>query len=155
MIHTRGTAERCAPRVFKIEDLRIYKDEDEEVTKKKALVIDDSPIVRDMVRKVIEPLGYEVIEAADGQIALSLLSQVETPDVAFIDVNMPKMNGVEFATQVHKEGKWSKMAMIMLTTEVNSGLKVEAKSAGVKLWVMKPIIPERLKHALEMVTANS
>ena len=117
----------------------------------KALLVDDSPIVRNAVKAVLEPMGFECVEAEDGLEALAALQTGEVPRLAFVDVNMPKMNGIEFVSRVSKEPKYAKMALLMLTTEVNGSLKEDAKKAGVKVWLLKPIIAERLKKAVELV----
>ncbi len=118
---------------------------------KRALLVDDSPIVRAAVKQVLVPMGFECIEAEDGFEALDLLAKGAVPDLAFVDVNMPKMNGIEFVSAVAKEKKWAQMALIMLTTEVNASLKEDAKKAGVKVWLLKPIVADRLKKAVELV----
>ena len=120
----------------------------------KALLVDDSPVVRDAVKAVLLPMGFECVEAEDGIEALSVLGSGSVPNLAFVDVNMPRMNGIELVSAISKEKKYAGMALIMLTTEVNASLKEDAKRAGVKVWLLKPIVAERLKKAVELVLAT-
>lgn len=104
---------------------------------KRILVVDDSPTIRQQVCLVLTQGGYEVIEAKDG---LEGLEQLVKASMAFCDVNMPRMNGVEFVEKVGKNG----IPIVMLTTESRPELIERAKTAGAKGWMVKPFKPEHL-----------
>ena len=106
------------------------------------LVIDDSLMVRRQVANTLKGLGYAVVEAVDGLDALQKLD--ETPDTQLIvcDVNMPRMNGIEFLERLSARG--STVPVVMLTTEGQPELIQRAKSLGAKGWLLKPFKAEFL-----------
>jgi two-component system chemotaxis response regulator CheY len=104
---------------------------------KKVLVVDDSPTIRQQVSMCLTSGGYDVVEAQDGVEALTRTAGVS---MCICDVNMPRMNGVEF---VEKMGGGS-IPIVMLTTEGRPELIERAKKAGAKGWMVKPFKPEHL-----------
>jgi two-component system chemotaxis response regulator CheY len=110
---------------------------DEVRMSKPILVIDDSPTVRQQLCVVLSQAGYQVLEAKDG---VEGLEQLTKASMAFCDVNMPRMNGVEFVEKVGKNG----IPIVILTTESRPELIERAKSAGAKGWMVKPFKPEHL-----------
>lgn len=107
------------------------------MTAKKILVVDDSPAIRQQVSMCLIGAGYDVVEAQDG---LEALSRTAGAAMCICDVNMPRMNGVEF---VEKVGAGA-MPVVMLTTEGRPELIERAKKAGAKGWMVKPFKPEHL-----------
>ena len=67
---------------------------------KKCLIVDDSRVIRKVSRHMVETLGLDVLEAGDGQEALTQCDQ-EMPDVILLDWNMPVMSGIEFIKGLH------------------------------------------------------
>ena len=100
------------------------------------LVIDDSMMVRRQVGAALKSQGYTVVEAVDGMDALEKLDV--NPDTRLIvcDVNMPRMNGLEFLEQLGV--RKSEVPVVMLTTEGQPELIQRAKSLGAKGWLVKP-----------------
>ena len=118
----------------------------------KILVIDDSAMVRQQVGQALSNSGFSVIEAVDGVDALDKLES--TPDTALVvcDVNMPRMNGIEFLEQKSKAG--NAVPVVMLTTEGQPELIQKAKALGAKGWVVKPFKPDLLVAAAKKLTAS-
>jgi len=110
----------------------------------KVLVIDDSMMVRQQVSRALVGAGFSVIQAVDGQDALEKLA--ESPDTRLVvcDVNMPKMNGLEFLESVSRSGQAKGIPIVMLTTEGQPDLIQKAKELGAKGWIVKPFKPELL-----------
>lgn len=81
--------------------------------------------------------GYEVVEAQDG---LDAMDKRAGCALALCDVNMPRMNGIEFVEKVGSQP----MPIVMLTTEGKPELIDRAKKAGAKGWMVKPFKPEQL-----------
>lgn len=122
---------------------------------KKILVVDDSNTIRQQVGMCLTGAGYTVVEAADGAEGLSTIKS--TPDIAMVicDVNMPNMNGIEMLEAVHADGNFSKLPVIMLTTEGQPALISRAKKAGAKGWIVKPFKPDLLLAAAKKLTAQA
>jgi len=114
---------------------------------KTILVVDDSISLRQVVGIALKSAGYEVIEACDGQDALS---KVHGRRIHLIisDVNMPNMDGITFLKEVKKLPDHKFTPVIMLTTESQEARKQEGRAAGAKAWVVKPFQPAQMLEAV-------
>ena len=86
----------------------------------------------------MKDLGYEVTEAANGREALERIAQLGMPDLVLVDWNMPEMDGLEFVKAIRANSAYSKLPMIMVTTETEMERMAVALVAGVDEYVMKP-----------------
>jgi len=104
---------------------------------KTCLIVDDSKIVRKVIRRIIEPLGFSILEAEHGEEAL--LTCKTTPiDLIMLDWNMPVMNGIDFLRLLRALTSIAQPKVIFCTTE-NDFAKIEAAMhAGANEFVMKP-----------------
>lgn len=115
-----------------------------------ALVIDDSRTMRSIVSRIVRGLGFDVLEAADGAEALSVLENAERlPDVALIDWNMPVMDGLTFVQQVRQRPDWQDITLMMVTTEAEQSQMVRALAAGAHDYLIKPFTPDALIEKLQ------
>ncbi len=114
---------------------------------KTILIVDDSTSLRQIVKMALDGMGYNVIEAADGQAALALLDGREI-GLVISDLNMPKMNGFEFVKAAKAKTTYRFLTVLMLTTENQTAKKEEGKAAGVKAWMTKPFTPSSLQSAV-------
>jgi two-component system, chemotaxis family, chemotaxis protein CheY len=117
----------------------------------RALVIDDSKTMRRIVSRVLVGLGYEVVEAADGQQALDAMVEGPLPDLACVDWNMPVMDGLTYVTQVRANPAWRGVTLMMVTTESEHGQIVRALAAGAHEYLIKPFTPDALKEKLDLL----
>jgi two-component system, chemotaxis family, chemotaxis protein CheY len=106
------------------------------------LVIDDSMMVRKQVGNALKAHGYTVVEAVDGVDALAKLESNPDTQLVVCDVNMPRMNGLEFLEQL--SAKKRSLPVVMLTTEGQPELIQRAKALGAVGWLVKPFKPEFL-----------
>ncbi len=111
----------------------------------KALVVDDSKAIRQIERKYLEEMGFEVLEAEHGEQALEVLK--ENPDIKIIllDWHMPVMNGYEFLKKVRANPEWSDIKIMMVTTENQQKSVIDAIMAGANEYLMKPFDKEMLE----------
>ncbi|WP_297511192.1 ATP-binding protein [uncultured Caulobacter sp.] len=112
--------------------------EAEPVSPLRLLVVDDYPINRKVIERMLTPLGYEVAEAGDGEGAIEALGQGDF-DMMLIDFNMPRMSGLEATRRIRAERRWDKMPIICLTAGVMDDERSEALSAGMDAFIEKPI----------------
>ncbi|WP_042438122.1 response regulator [Sanguibacter keddieii] len=117
----------------------------------KALVIDDSRTMRRIVSSVLTDLGYETVEAGDGQQALDALEVGDEFQLACIDWNMPVMDGLTFVTKVRENRAWRGITLMMVTTESEHGQIVRALAAGAHEYLIKPFTPDALRDKLELL----
>lgn len=111
----------------------------------KILSIDDSSTTRKIMKKPVEELGYEFLEATDGANGLVVLNQY-ADDVCLIllDWNMPGMNGIDFLQTVKAKSQFQLIPIIMVTTEAEKANVVKALKFGVKNYILKPFTNEEL-----------
>jgi two-component system, chemotaxis family, chemotaxis protein CheY len=103
----------------------------------RALIVDDSRFVRIFLRGLLEKRGVECEEGGDGQAALERIHTSAPFDLAFVDWNMPVMNGLELVQHVRDEG-FGDIKVLMVTTEAENDYIVRALEAGADEYMMKP-----------------
>ncbi|ACS99464.1 response regulator transcription factor [Paenibacillus sp. JDR-2] len=106
----------------------------------KILVVDDDPNIRELVSLFLRREGYEVIEATNGEDALNRLEAVK-PDLAVIDVMMPKMDGWALCSALRESFD---MPLLMLTAKGETAHKVKGFELGADDYVVKPFDPPEL-----------
>jgi two-component system chemotaxis response regulator CheY len=116
---------------------------------KKVLVVDDSPTVRQQVGLALKQAGYEVVEATDGADGVAKVGSDSSIGMVILDVNMPRMNGLEMLEAVKAGGANASLPVIMLTSEGQQSLIERAKKAGAKGWIVKPFKAELLVAAVK------
>ena len=117
----------------------------------KAIVIDDSKAVRRILGNILQELGFEVWEAANGLEALDLLKQVEAADLALVDWNMPEMDGMQFVRAVRADTSHDDLRLIMVTTESEEDKVVGALNEGADGYVVKPFTKETIVQKLSVL----
>ena len=116
------------------------------------LIVDDSRIIRKVARRIVEGLGFEVDEAADGVEALSYCAGM-MPDVVLLDWNMPVMDGLTFLRRLRATPNGDKPKVLFCTIETAPDRIAEALSAGADDYVMKPFDSEILHSKFSEVGA--
>jgi two-component system chemotaxis response regulator CheY len=116
-----------------------------------ALVVDDSRAMRMILRKTLEGLGFEVLEAGNGKEALSVLATEKKPiSLSLVDWKMPEMDGFELLRRVREVPEFGSMVIVMVTAETELEHIAEALEAGADEYVMKPFTKEILVGKLEL-----
>jgi two-component system chemotaxis response regulator CheY len=117
----------------------------------KALIVDDSRFIRQYMRQLLEGMGLSCEEAMDGQEALQMLRGTSLFDFMLLDVNMPKMNGLECVKALREAGLQPPMKVMMVTTEADNSYICQALEYGADEFLMKPFTPESLREKLAMI----
>ncbi|MBO1224829.1 MAG: response regulator [Candidatus Scalindua sediminis] len=116
----------------------------------KILVVDDSAVMRKIIKKNIKESGLlvdEFADAGDGKQALDVVSH-DNIDLILCDWNMPNMSGLEFIKILRSLNLPKKIPVVMITTEGSDSKKSEAKDSGADGYLTKPFTPEQLRNAL-------
>jgi two-component system chemotaxis response regulator CheY len=117
------------------------------------LVVDDSPILRMAIRKVVRLAGVEddrIHEAGNGREALDVLETVWV-DLVLLDLNMPVMDGEQFATELRKNPDLADVAVVVVSTEGNRDRLQRMCDLGVMDTLRKPFEPEDLHRLIGKV----
>ncbi|GAA2630676.1 chemotaxis response regulator CheY [Dactylosporangium fulvum] len=121
------------------------------------MVIDDSRAMRMILKRIVAQLGFDVVEAGNGQEAMDYLKanvldgDGEIPGLALVDWNMPEMNGLEFVTAVRAEPRLRGMTLMMVTTESEQSQIVRALASGAHEYVIKPFTPDAIIDKLALL----
>jgi two-component system alkaline phosphatase synthesis response regulator PhoP len=106
----------------------------------RVLVVDDEDDIRELCRVNLEFEGYEVIDAADGEAALQLARR-ENPDVIFLDLMMPKMDGWDVLRHLKEDDATAAIPVILLTAKTGENEQMRGWSEGILEYVSKPFNP--------------
>lgn len=120
--------------------------------KKTILTVDDATTMRKVVALALASAGHEVIEAEDGMAALALI-QGRHVDLIITDVNMPRMDGIEFTRQARTLARFGKTPILLLTTESDPNAKARGRAAGATGWIVKPFKQDQLLAVVAKVLA--
>ena len=113
---------------------------------KKILIVDDEPHIRILLEQTLEELedkGVELLTASNGEEALETIKS-EKPELVFLDVMMPKMNGFEVCDAVKNQLRMLNVYIIMLTAKGQEFDKQKGKQVGSDLYITKPFDPDEV-----------
>ena len=111
---------------------------------KKILIVDDEPHIRMLIEQTLEELedeGVEFLTAENGEQALGIIES-EKPDMVFLDVMMPKLNGMEVCRRVKKELLLERIYIILLTAKGQELDRLKGQEVGADVYMTKPFDPE-------------
>jgi len=117
----------------------------------RALIVDDSRFIRQYMRQLLEGMGMSCEEALDGSEALDVLRGAAGFDFMLLDVNMPKVNGLECLKTLRDAELQPAMKVMMVTTEADNSYICRALEYGADEFLMKPFTPESLREKLIML----
>lgn len=123
----------------------------------KILIVDDEAHIRMLIGQTLEELedeGVEFLTAENGEIALEII-QKENPQLVFLDVMMPKMNGMEVCRRVKKELGMDKVFIVLLTAKGQETDRQKGLDVGADVYMTKPFDPEVLLNKAREVLGIS
>ncbi len=116
----------------------------------RALIVDDSKAMRIYLRRILAPLGFEIVEGRTGREGLLQLREQKV-DVVLLDWNMPEMSGLELLQEMRAEPGLSGICVMMVTTESDLRELSRALETGANEYVMKPFTPEIILDKLALL----
>lgn len=117
----------------------------------KALIIDDSRTMRRLLASYVSEFSIEVIEAGDGVEGLEQLQRNPATDLALVDWDMPRMNGLEFVKAVRSDRAFASLKLMMVTSHNEMGDIGRALEEGANDFLMKPLTGEMVADKLRML----
>lgn len=112
----------------------------------KILIVDDEPFIRRLLQQTLEDLedeGVELITTDNGETALEII-RAELPQIVFLDVMMPKMNGFDVCNAVKQELGLGEVYIVLLTAKGQEFDKHKGMEAGADIYMTKPFNPDEV-----------
>lgn len=114
------------------------------------LIVDDSVSMRRMVCSALRSASFDVVEAANGPEALTVLDRHQV-DLIITDVNMPDMDGISLVRAIRNRPATKSTPVLILTTESGVEMKQAGRTAGATGWIIKPFSPQQLVQVVAKV----
>src|SRR5512144_884084 len=111
---------------------------------RRAIIVDDSRATRSMLRRMLQSLEFEVIEAGNGAEALENLRTSPPVELALVDWNMPVMDGLEFVKALRADRAYAEMIVVMVSSESDQTKMARALMMGADEFVIKPLTPDMI-----------
>ena len=115
------------------------------------LFVDDDPYTLETLTKAVELFGHEAVLAGSGEEALKLIT-ADKPDMIFIDLMLPGMNGLDLVSQIHTAPQFAQIPIFVLSAGPEKDHWQQAKSAGARAYLNKPI---RLQTLLDVIQEDA
>lgn len=118
------------------------------------LIVEDSDDARYFMRLALEQLGYLIVEAENGAVAVEM-AQRERPDIILMDLSLPILDGIEATEKIRASDGLRDVPIIAVTAHQETDFRVEAKAAGFDAYVTKPIDIDFLSELIKGLLATA
>lgn len=103
---------------------------------RKVLVVDDSLFMRLQIGKTVADLGFDIVDAADGEECLAAV-EAHSPDLVLLDLNMPGLSGVEVLRELRR--RYGELPVFIVTSDIHESLREQCSELGVGVFLNKPL----------------
>jgi CheY-like chemotaxis protein len=119
------------------------------------LIVDDDQFIRKLIATTLEDVAeFDLHEAADGVEAIEVARR-ERPSLVFLDVDMPRLNGIETCRQLRADDDGNELTIVMLTAASGDSIESDAEQAGADLFLTKPFSPLDLLRLVDQLGERS
>jgi CheY-like chemotaxis protein len=119
------------------------------------LIVDDDPTIRRLIATTLEDIsGYRLQEAGDGQEAIETAVRAR-PEIVFLDIDMPRLNGIEACRRLRSDPATAGATIVMLTADSDDRAQRSAHDAGADLFLTKPFSPLHLLRLVDRLGTTS
>ncbi len=128
----------------------------EEIRGKRAVIVDDNKIARQIIDAFCKDLGLNTVyQASSGQEVLDWLSrQQEFPEIIFVDIRMPEMDGYTLASNIRSDQRYNGIRLVAITNDSRSGAAGKAKESGYDAYLPKPLMKEEFLGIIQIVLGD-
>jgi two-component system chemotaxis response regulator CheY len=113
------------------------------------LIVDDDPFIRKLIRTTLEGVSaFDLHEAGDGVEGVQAARR-EGPRLVFLDIDMPRLDGIEACRQMRGEPTMADAKIVMLTASADDGARTRAATAGADFFLTKPFSPLKLLQLVD------
>lgn len=121
----------------------------------KVLIVDDSMVTRSIIAKYVASMGYDALEAGNGQAALDLLEkQAQEVDLVLLDWNMPVLNGYDTVKRIKEKDVYKHICIVMISTESEDDKIDQALAVGANGYLAKPFSEEEFVEKIRTTLEN-
>ena len=118
------------------------------------LIVDDDESIRRLIATTLEDVsGYSMTEAGDGEEAVER-ARDGRPEIVFLDIDMPRLNGIEACRRIRSEPSTAGATIVMLTGDSDDDAERDARAAGADLFLTKPFSPLHLLRLVDRIGAG-
>lgn len=121
--------------------------------KKRVLIVDDNAYIREVLRRLLEQKGFKVFTAADGRAGIDT-TKSETPDLILVDVQMPRIDGVEMIKTLRAQTGIAQVPILAITA-YGHWAEARAMEAGADRAMVKPLDPDMLLECIDQLLEES
>ncbi len=115
------------------------------------LIVDDDPLIRKLVATTLEDVsGFRLMEAGDGEEAVATAAE-ERPEIVFLDIDMPRLNGIDACRRIRADPASTRATIVMLTAATDGLAEDRARDAGADLFLTKPFSPLELLRLVDQL----
>ena len=119
------------------------------------LIVDDDQFIRKLIATTLEDVAeFDLHEAADGVEAIEV-ARATRPTLVFLDVDMPRLNGIETCRQLRADDTSNELTIVMLTAASGDSIESDAEQAGADLFLTKPFSPLDLLRLVDQLGERS
>jgi len=119
------------------------------------LIVDDDPFIRKLIRTTLEGVStFDLYEASNGEEGVQAARR-EAPRLVFLDIDMPRMEGIEACRQMRNEPAMAGAKIVMLTASADDGARARAAEAGADFFLTKPFSPLKLLRLVDELDKTS
>jgi len=120
----------------------------------RVLVVDDSPVIRELIAVNLQLEGFEVATACDGEHALELIAKAR-PDVVTLDVMMPRLDGFETVARLREDPDTASIPVVIVTGRALASDMDRGEELGVEAYLIKPFEPTELVEVISRLARSS
>jgi two-component system chemotaxis response regulator CheY len=118
---------------------------------RKVLIVDDDPFIRKLIATTLEDVaGFDLLQASDGAEAVDIAAR-ERPAIVFLDVDMPRLDGIEACARIRASEGTAEATIVMLTATSRNDNERRAEEAGADLFLTKPFSPLDLLRLVDQI----
>ena len=117
------------------------------------LIVDDQPVIRFLLRQILEDEGFQCLEASDGEIAIQMLTDHSLVHLLLTDFQMPRINGLQLLNYVKTHPTFGNIPVILMTAEHSLDLQKTALQGGACQVLFKPLDSVELKACVQALFA--
>jgi two-component system cell cycle response regulator DivK len=121
---------------------------------KRVLVVEDQEDNRRIIRDLLTSVGYELVEAPDGEAGVRLAKEYR-PDLILMDIQLPVLDGYEATRRIKADPELSPIPIVVVTSYALSGDELKAKAAGCDAYVAKPFSPRQLLATIRALLGDA